>query len=30
MTQYNALKIKLSTSQLNKLKSVIKNGTQIA
>ena len=30
MTQYNALKIKLSTSQLNKLKSVIKNGTEIA
>ena len=26
MTQYNTLSVKLSNSQLNKLKSVIKNG----
>ena len=29
MTQYNTLKVKLSNSQLNKLKSGIKNGTGI-
>ena len=29
MTQYNTLNIKLSNSQLNKLKSAIKNGTKI-
>ena len=29
MTQYNALNIKLSNSQLNKLKSAIKNGTEV-
>ena len=29
MTQYNTLNVKLSNSQFNKLKSVIKNGTQI-
>ena len=29
MTQYNTLKVKLSNSQLNKLKSAIKNGTKI-
>ena len=29
MTQYNALNIKLSTSQLNKLKSGIKSGTEV-
>ena len=29
MTQYNTLKAKLSNSQLNKLKSGIKNGTGI-
>ena len=28
MTQYNTLKVKLSNSQLNKLKSGIKNGTE--
>ena len=27
MTQYNNLNVKLSNSQLNKLKSAIKNGT---
>ena len=29
MTQYNSLNVKLSYSQLNKLKSVIKNGTDV-
>ena len=29
MTQYNTLKVKLSNSQLNKLKSGIKNGTEV-
>ena len=29
MTQYNALNVKLSNLQLNKLKSVIKNGTKV-
>ena len=29
MTQYNALNVKLSDSQLNKLKSGIKNGTEV-
>ena len=29
MTQYNTLNIKLSNSQLNKLKSGIKNGTEV-
>ena len=29
MTQYKTLKVKLSNSQLNKLKSGIKNGTQV-
>ena len=29
MTQYYALNVKLSNSQLNKLKSRIKNGTEI-
>ena len=29
MTQYNTLNVKLSTSQLNKLKSGIKNDTEI-
>ena len=29
MTQYNTLNVKLPNSQFNKLKSVIKNGTQI-
>ena len=28
MTQYNTLNVKLSSSQLNKLKSEIKNGTE--
>ena len=28
MTQYNTLNVKLSKSQLNKLKSGIKNGTE--
>ena len=28
MTQYNTLNIKLSNSQLNKLKSAIKNGSR--
>ena len=29
MTQYNSLNVKLSTSQLNKLKSSIKNETDV-
>ena len=29
MTQYNGLNVKLSNSQLNKLKSAIKNGTDV-
>ena len=29
MTQYNTLKVKLSNSQLNKLKSGIRNGTEV-
>ena len=29
MTQYNSLNVKLSNSQLNKLKTVIKNGTDV-
>ena len=29
MTQYNTLNVKLSNSQLNKLKSGIKNGTEV-
>ena len=29
MTQYNTLNVKLSNPQLNKLKSRIKNGTQV-
>ena len=29
MTQYNKLNVKLSNSQLNKLKSAIKNGTEL-
>ena len=29
MTQYNALNVELSDSQLNKLKSSIKNGTEV-
>ena len=29
MTQYNSLNVKLSNSQLNKLKSTIKNETEI-
>ena len=29
MTQYNALNVKLSNSQLNKLKLRIKNGTKV-
>ena len=29
MTQYNTLNIKLSYSQLNKLKSIIRNGTEV-
>ena len=29
MTQYNSLNVKISNSQLNKLKSVIKNGTKV-
>ena len=29
MTQYNALNVKLFYSQLNKLKSGIRNGTQV-
>ena len=30
MTQYNSLKVKLSNSQLNKLKSAIKNESEVA
>ena len=30
MTQYNSLNIKLSSSQLNKFKSEIKNGTEVS
>ena len=30
MTQYNSLNVKLSNSQLNKFKSVIKNETEVA
>ena len=30
MTQYNTLNVKLSNSQLNKLKSAIKNGNDVA
>ena len=29
MTQYNTLNVKLSNSQLNKLKSGLKNGTEV-
>ena len=29
MTQYNSLNVRLSTLQINKLKSVIKNGTKV-
>ena len=29
MTQYNTLNVKLSISQLNKLKSAIKNRTEV-
>ena len=29
MTQHNTLNVKLSNSQLNKLKSGIKNGTEV-
>ena len=29
MTQYNTLNVKLSISQLNKLKFAIKNGTEV-
>ena len=29
MIQYNTLNVKLSNSQLNKLKSAIKNGTEV-
>ena len=29
MTQYNSLNVKLSNSQPNKLKSVMKNGTDV-
>ena len=29
MTQYNSLNVKLSNSQLSKLKAVIKNGTDV-
>ena len=29
MTQYNTLNVKLSNSQINKLKSEIKNGTEV-
>ena len=29
MTQYNTFSVKLSNLQLNKLKSAIKNGTEI-
>ena len=30
MTQYNPLNVKLSTSQFNKFKSGIKNGTEVS
>ena len=30
MTQYNTLNVKLSNSQLNKLKSGMKNGTEVS
>ena len=30
MTQYNSLKVKLSNSNINKLKSAIKNETEVA
>ena len=30
MTQYNTLNVNLSNSQLNKLKSATKNGTEVA
>ena len=29
MTQYNSLNVKLSNAQFNKLKSAIKNGTDV-
>ena len=29
MTQYNTLNVKLSNSQLNELKSAVKNGTEV-
>ena len=29
MTQYNTLNVKLSNPQLNKLKSAVKNGTEV-
>ena len=29
MSQYNTLKVKLPNSQLNKLKSAIRNGTEV-
>ena len=29
MTQYNSLNVKLSNSELNKLNSAIKNGTEV-
>ena len=29
MTQYNSLNVNLSNSQLNKLKSALKNGTDV-
>ena len=29
MTQYNSLNVKLSNLQLNKLKSAVKNGTNV-
>ena len=29
MTKYNTLNVKLSSSQRNKLKSAIKNGTEV-
>ena len=29
MTQYNSLNVRLSNLQINKLKSVIKNGTKV-
>ena len=29
MTQYNSLNVRLSTLQINKLKSIIKNGTKV-